>query len=757
MFLIAISFLCGVCILQTVAHLPSLMILLMGILVTFCFSMRFAPLKYVTVILLGAFYADWYAATLIQFQLPTSVEGKPVFVRGIITSLPEKTEFGHRFELSLIELNGVKTSHVNVRLVAPTFYPLQVGDEWVWQVKMKRLRGLQNPGGFDFEAWALQKGIRATGYVLTNHANRVLSHHVYAYAITRFRQYIQQQLTTMPITSPWMSALMIGERNNIPAEAWDVLRKTGTNHLMVIAGLHIGLVGGFVYALTRRIVCLIPQIMLKIPAQEMSVMTATLICFCYALLSGLALPSQRSILMLIPFTLAVLMRRSLSGWQGWSIALMLVLMINPLVVLNESFWLSFATIALILYGMSSRLAPQGWWWHWGRVQWVIGFGLIPLSFSLFQETSVISFIVNTIAIPWLGLIILPLCLLSLILLLLSPFLATYLIAFTTLQINALWAVLVFFSTLPIAAWHVAIPNWLIFFTTIIGVLYLLLPSGIPGKWLGIVWCLPLLTYEPPRPSAGEFWVSVIDVGQGLSVIVETQHHVLLYDTGPGLLNSLNAGENNIIPALRSLSINHLNTIVISHGDNDHLGGLRSILSVIPTQEVMTSVPDKIHFDKIKSCVAGGEWNWDGVSFTMLYPETTQSSRGNDSSCVLKVGNQSNQLLLPGDIEKFSEAFLVKNNRDQLKSSVLIAPHHGSKTSSTDAFINAVNPSIVIFSTGYRNRYHLPHPSIVARYHHHSVRDINTVNSGYVKILFRDTGPIKIDQYRLLHWRYWFDK
>jgi competence protein ComEC len=350
-----------------------------------------------------------------------------------------------------------------------------------------------------------------------------------------------------------------------------VLRNTGTNHLMAIAGLHIGIMAGIAHAVVSYAWRFAPALLLRMPAQIAGACAALFMAVIYSLLAGFSIPTQRACIMLAAFICALLSRRKINAWHAWALALLIVLLVNPLSILTDSFWLSFGTIALIIYGMSGRLAPKGHWWKWGRVQWVIGVGLMPLSLLLYQQTSLVSFLANSIAIPWLGFLILPFCFLSAILLLIAPNMAALSLYFADKSLAVLWFVLTWFSQLNFAVWMQVIPNNFVLFTTVVAFLLLLLPSGMPGRWLGVFWLLPLLLYQSEKPKIGEIWATVLDVGQGLSVVVQTHSHMLVYDAGPKM-NGVDAGENIVLPYLRTLLTKKIDMLVISHGDNDHIGG-----------------------------------------------------------------------------------------------------------------------------------------------------------------------------------------
>jgi competence protein ComEC len=439
-------------------------------------------------------------------------------------------------------------------------------------------------------------------------------------------------------------------------------------------------------------------------------------------------------------------------WQIYSLALCAVLLLNPLNVLGISFWLSFGTVALIIYGMQGRLYPKGLWWQHGRVQWVIGAGLIPLSIALFQECSLISFFANGIAIPWMGFLILPFIFIGIFLLFFNIAIGKFFFILADYSLQILWQILTYFSNLSWGVWAHAILCPAVFLLAMLGMLLLFLPRGCKERGLGVILLLPLIFYQPLKPKRGEVWFTLLDVGQGLSAVVETTSHRLIFDAGPKLNMDFDMGESVVLPYLRKRDINKIDMLVVSHGDNDHIGGASAILNAIDVKFVVTSVPEYFTNHHAEYCFAGTHWRWDGVDFAFLYPTRAYLGLGNDSSCVLKISNAHHSILLTGDIEKFAENVLVATQWNELPTDILIAPHHGSKTSGIKAFLNQVNPSMVLFPVGYRNRYHFPHRKIVDTYKDMKVRMEDTVDNGAMQINM-DKDIVMIS-YRKSHAHIW---
>lgn len=756
----ALAFLLGVLLLQSFSYLPSENWLWVVILITpLVFFWRLLRLPIICA--WGFIWALTYAHFQLSWELPSNWEGKTILVRGIISNIPDNTPENTSFLLSAKKIqyeNKMKSARGQIRL--NWRHPdtiLKVGDEWQFQVHLKKIHGLMNPGGFDYEAFALQEGIRAHGYVIKSEANKRLSYHFYSHPIDRIRQFLQEKiLKNLPETntSPWIVALSIGERHGIKPENWEVLRNTGTNHLMAIAGLHIGLMSGFLASVTIWIWRCIPRFTLWLPAQHAGAIAALLMALIYSAMAGFSIPTQRACVMLSIFLVILLVRRKIVAWYAWSIALLFVLVLNPLTVLSESFWLSFAAVATIIYGVSGRLAPKGLWWKWGRIQWVIAVGLIPLSIGLFQQFSLISFLANSISIPWVGFLVVPLCLFGSFLVAFSDKAGGFILVLADKILNIMWNILTYLSQLKWASWYQIVPDYGIVLAACLGVILLLLPKGMPGRYLGIIWFLPLFFYHSRTPKLGEVWLTLLDIGQGLSAVVQTQNHFLVFDTGPKLSANYDMGESVLVPFLRSQQAKKIDLLIVSHGDNDHIGGSAALLKHFPVSAIKTSVPEKFPLNQASYCLRGQSWEWDHIHFEFLYPTQEKLHLGNNSSCVLRITNHNKSILLTGDIEKLAEQELINSIPDQLAANILIAPHHGSKTSAVEGFLRTVSPDYVLFPIGYRNRYHFPHNSVLQKYTDLGTKQINTASAGAIQFSIEKDALSIPKLYRVSHHHYW---
>lgn len=749
------TFLCGVLLLQQFTFLPTkswiVICLLLFLYIEIFFKKKYPYLRYISAILLGFSWALYYVHGLYSWSLSPDLEGKPLVIRGYITSIPNNADNRISFLFSL--------DHAIIKLSSQdeNLKNLRAGDKWQFQVKLKRIHGMMNPGGFDYESWALQEGIRATGYIMASQDNHLLESHWYHGTLNRIRQNLKDKIeTNLPQsnTSPWIVALALGERQNISAENWEILRNTGTNHLMAIAGLHIGLMSSFIFFLASWCWRRIPRLTFLFPSQFAGGFCAFVMAIVYSALAGFSIPAERTCLMLSIVLITLMMQRVVASWQTWSIALFIVLLINPLCVLTESFWLSFCSVALIIYGVSGRLNPHNLWWKLGRIQWVIAVGLIPLGIWLFQQFSLISFVANSIAIPCVGFVIVPLTLLGCFVLIFSAKLGGFILLLADKLLAILWHVLAYFSHLSWGNIYLMMPNNWILLAACVGIVIILLPSGFPGKWFGAIWFLPLIFYQYPVPKSGEVWFSLLDVGQGLSAVIQTQKHILVFDTGPKFSSNYDMGESVVTPFLRSIGIKKIDMLVISHPDNDHIGGAGALFHYFKILNTKTSTPDRLLPFPSTYCLRGDSWDWDEVSFKFLYPTSENLNLDNDSSCVLLVTNKyKKSILLTGDIEKFAEKYLAKNDENNLGVDILIAPHHGSKTSAVDEFVGFSHPRYVLFPVGYRNRYHFPHVSVVEKYQQINANGYMTDASGAIQFKLAENVSSPT-QYRLLQQGYW---
>lgn len=707
----------------------------------------------------GVTWAGFRAGLILHDELPHALEGRNILVEGRVADIPRRAEFGQRFELAVTraELDG-RTVHVPARILLNdrdfSFRP-RAGERWRLLVRLNRPHGYQNPGGFDYEAYLFRHRLRAKGYVRREIAPRRLDGGSAWDGIDRLRQDLGERIRAQLRDNGYAGivvALANGDNRGLDAEQWQVLRRTGTLHLIAISGLHISLIAGIVFFIARWLWALPGWTVLRLPAPMFGAVCALLAACVYAALAGFVIPTQRALVMLTVAMSGVLLRRRFPPSQLLAFALLAVLIYDPLSVMAAGFWLSFAAVAVILLAMQGERSDTSVLYKWGYLQWAIALGMLPLMLGMFQQVSLVAPVANMIAVPAFDLLVVPLTLAGVLLLGLLPDAAAGLLfKLAAGVLHLLWQALAFLADLPFSQWMQSAPPAWALVCGAVGAALLLAPRGWPARWAGAVWLLPLFLVRPPAPAAGEAWFTLLDVGQGLAAVVRTQRHTLVFDTGPRF-GTFDTGDAVVEPYLRAVGARRVDTLIISHGDNDHIGGAESVLHASPVGEVLSSVPERL--PAARSCASGQAWSWDGVEFTMLNPDAERFRRANDNSCVLQVRTRYGNILLPADIEARAERRLIEHWGGRLHSRLLVAPHHGSKTSSTPEFIDAVAPEYVLFPAGYRSRYHHPNAAVVRRYADRGVVMRASPAAGALEFRLRATG-LEAAAYRQWHRRYWY--
>lgn len=652
--------------------------------------------------------------TITRWQLPASLIQQKVQIEGVIDSIPEKKPHGWQFQFHANKINQQK---INAHFLL-TWYGytphLHVGDVWQLVVKLKPPLGFHNPGGFDYKRYLLSHGITATGYVITHNKNNHILAKNPIYFFDHFRQAVQQQIDNTiknQTIAAFISALSVGLRTGLTESDWQVFQKTGTNHLVAVAGLHIGFVFATIYFLARKIIKVYPSLFLFFPASQCTDMIALLVALSYSALSGLAIPAQRASMMLLLFIVPRLFYKNISATRRLIFAASVTLFINPLNIIDVSFWLSFSSILILGWVMSGRMRSPHHLISWAKMQIGILIGLLPLMLFFFQQISIIAFFTNAIAIPWVGLLILPMTLLATFLFLLHlTTLSHFVFYFAGRCLMPLWRFLVYVSHYSFSSWHHAVVNpWILLFS-LIGCFLLLAPSGFSLRLFGFFGLLPLFFYHAPNPSIGNVRVMVMDVGEGLSVLVQTAHHAMLYDTG---------NYHRVTPILQSQNITHINCLVLSDTEKEDVGDASWIENQFKIASVMQST--------------SSQWNWDGVTFWVNC----------DDGCIAKITGKKGSILLTGDMIRSAENALAKQYGAQLASTVLLLPHHGSRAALSNSFISAVSPTDIIISAAKYNRYHFPSPSVIAYFSAHLMNMYNTADFGAIIIRFRQKGDVKL--------------
>ena len=470
-------------------------------------------------------------------------------------------------------------------------------------------------------------------------------------------------------------------------------------------------------------------------------------------LAGFAIPTQRALIMLSVLMFSILLRRHVLTLNIFALAILLVLLIDPLAVLSVGFYLSFLAVFFIVYALSGRLGRQNRVVSSVKIQGVVALGLLPVVLFFFQSVSIISPVANMVAVPVVSFIVVPFSLLAVALLQFVPDLAALLLQLVDSVFQALWQLLTLLAQLPAA--NIIRPQpvlWQIIIA-MLGVFLLLAPRGVPARYLGVIFILPLFLVNSEKPNVGDVTMTLLDVGQGLSVVVQTAEHALVFDTGARFSDKFDMGRNVVVPFLHQQNITALDKLIISHADNDHIGGAKAVLGSISTRQILTSVPEKFNTYNAIQCTAGQSWRWNQVDFYILSPPAQTFRDENDNSCVLKIVTKQGSMLLTGDIEAIAEDYLIKHMPGKLQADVLIAPHHGSKTSSTQAFLEKVNFSLILIPADAPNRFLFPHKEVLMRYKQMGAKYFVTGRTGTITVRFAD-GKIDIDTYREQHSHYW---
>ena len=740
-----------------------------------------APSRLPCVLLLGAWWLAWQGQRALEDWWPVTTAPSEVWVEGVVWSLPLPTEQGSRFRFRLERLCAAATLQdceggqwqTDERLLQLSSYvplPLTPGQRWRWQVRLRRPHGFANPGSYDYEAWLLEQGISATGYVRDQGGTWLLAENSGRRVLERLRHRLLLALEEAGAgleRLPLVVALSLGEGHGIAPEQWDLFNRSGTNHLMVISGSHITLVAGLCLWLARWLWCRSAWLTLHCPAPVPAAALALVAAWFYTALAGFNLPAQRALVMSALSLGAMFLRRQGNLWQILLTALLIVLVCDPLAPQLPGFWLSFVAVAVLTLALLPETDGEGWWWRQAvmlvRSQGYVSVALLPLTGLLFQQVSWLSPLVNLVAIPLIGFLAVPLSLLSLLLAPLAPELARPLLQVTDAGLGYYLQLLSACDALaPTPLW--TLPALLLIGRVLLVAWALgLLMANTHWQRLVFVCCLPvILLLRPAALPPGVVRLRILDVGQGTAIMISTRHHQLLYDAGPRYSARFDAGSRIVLPALRHAGVKQLDRVMISHADLDHYGGLDAVLGAYPTAlsstryNTLYSSPEPGLFPpdtQEERCRAGQHWRWDGVDFTVLSPDVTGLSR-NDDSCVLHIATARYTALLTGDIERRREHRLLAQ-RPLAPVDVLVAPHHGSATSSSPAFVSALQPAHVVYTTGYLNRYGHPAQPVRERYARRGVQAWYTMRGGALTVeLGVEEGDLHFNEQRRQRARFW---
>ncbi len=662
------------------------------------------PLTLTIIFLTGLSWATFTANQILKHTLPPQLENQPLIITGTIDSIPEQKDTQTNFIFQTRQITPKQTpsegwrvggfpatrslrvgrgephaanaitgsdgrtfmrsriaqhesaatepratdlpERILIRIRLTWYFPphdLQAGQTWQLHVKLKKPKTISTPGAFDYPQWLFEQHITTTGYIQNKKNNLLLTNPKHTKWLDRYRATIAsnilENLTGKPLTG-LIQALAVGIRDQITEEQWAVLRGTGTNHLFAIAGLHIGFISGFIYFIISFIWRRLGKLPLYLPTPIASVIAALTAAIIYSALAGFSLPTQRAIIMTSVFLLATLCRRKVPLWHSWSLALLLVLIYDPLAVLSASFWMSFSAVAFIIYGISGRLHKKSVWRHWLQPQWVIAIGLIPISLLFFQQVALANFIANAIAIPWIGFLVLPLSLLGSQIEIISPLLSKIILIGAEKLLEIIWPILTAITNAHWLQWHMDINNPFIFITAVIAVLLILMPRGIPGRWLSIIYALPLFFGRFPQPGMHELWLTFLNSNPGTVAIIRTHTHTLVYESAikPAINNSI------VLPYLQQAGIKQIDQLMInSVNDNEEIFNL---LQLMPVRQIIINKTNNAVQGQVTICNQTINWQWDTINFNV----TSEYNRKNQPVCSLLVKKNNLTALIINGID-----------------------------------------------------------------------------------------------------------
>lgn len=710
----------------------------------------------------GLILFSWHATEVIGSRLDPAYEGDSMLAVVRVIDFPQIRGGSVSFVAEPVD-DGRIPQRIRLAWHQPTQAP-EIGDVWRFELRLKPPRGMSNPGVFDYETWLFRQRIGATGYVVNGRRNQRLQTDA-AGSLNRLRQEFTARLTQAIDDSEAaavVAAITVGARHLITAEQWTQYARSGTSHLMAISGLHVGLAATAAYLLTLLATGLFRR---SGNHMRLALCASLVVAAAYSLLSGFAVPAQRSTWMLCLLVLVLLRAREPAPLVILAAACALVLIGDPLSTLAPGFQLSFGAVFLLLWlarrrnpdrGGSVIARAAGVATQLATMQLFLLFGLMPLTVIVFHRIAIVAPAVNFAAVPLFSFVTVPFALAGLILD--GPMAAAG------------------DAALRVAAWSIQLIEWLIdqalrfphsdFVTANIAgagwfclglvLAWVLLPPGWPGRHVAWLAALSIVSYRVEGPPAGCFDTTALDVGQGLAVVVRTHERTLLYDTGTAYPDGASMVDRVVLPYLSGQGIDRIDRVIISHSDIDHAGGFADLLAGIAVGDVFAGEAMATTLASVTACQRGNRWDWDGIEFRVLHPASGRTYAGNDASCVLSVQAGTARLLLTGDIEAGVEQVLLSDGI-LASTDVVVVPHHGSRTSSSPSFVSGLAPDIALISAGYRNRWGLPRPDIVRRWQDVGADVLTTAVDGALSLRLCDgDGIAGVERHRSRTRRVWHE-
>jgi competence protein ComEC len=740
----AVALLAGTCACLWMPALPAWPLLFALLLAGVALARRAAAARIAGVVLFGFGFAGLHAVSALHLQIPRALEGKANDVRGRVVGLPLHEARRTRFEFVVDDDSRQPRALRGKRLRIASFdddpqvrVGFIAGSRWRLQVQLRAPQALRNPGGNDGEKQAMAARIAATGYVLESALATRLAPPA---GIDAWREATSARIAAMSSpSSRFVRALALGDTRGLTDQDWSRLRAAGLTHLIAISGFHVGLVAGFFALLVAAVWWLFPALCRRLPRPFAAGAGAMAGAFAYAAMTGFALPTLRTAVMIAALVVARCLRRRQRLADTLALGCSVLLLLDPLSILGAGFWLSFAGVAWLLWCLPADQGPRRWALLHGFVaaQAVATLGLLPLTVMLFGQASFAGPLANVAAVPWWSLVVIPLALLGVLADTLRAGWGDALWRLSAQAFDLPWPALARIADSPLAMAWLPEARWYALPLALLSAFWLMLPRGVPGKPLALLLCLPLLYPARDLPRHGEAELAVIDVGQGLSVLVRTARHSLLYDMGPATQDGFDAGERAVVPALHALGVRHLDAAILSHGDNDHAGGWPAVARAFAVAAVLA--PAGSPAPGIGQCVAGQSWEWDGVRVRILHPTPWFPYLGNEASCVLRIETAHGNALLTGDIDGIVETRLLHGDPAALRNDVVVVPHHGSAGSSVEGFVAATQARLALVSSGAGNRFGHPKPRVVRRWCQSGAEVVDTARAGAVRVWLLRAG------------------
>jgi competence protein ComEC len=718
-----------------------------------CILLHGLRLKLLAFLGWGILYGVCWGQYMLSHQLPEELSPSDFLVTGEVVGLPVSDGRRIRFDL---KLRGDNKPH-DLKILRLSWYyhdaTLIPGQVWQLRVRLRRPRGMVNPGGFDYQGWLVRQGISATGYVRDTAENRIISRH---FSFNSLRFQLRESIQSLPTddgAKALILALTLGDKSLVSPQLWDRLALSGVVHLVVISGLHVGLVAFLSYIFGALLAKLLGLFGRPFTARYWGSVLSLVSVVLYSAMAGFSLPTQRALIMVVVALVVLLLNRHVIRGLAFGVALAGVAMVDPLAIFGAGFWLSFGAVAGLLWLVPVAF-QRSHWRTFSNIQWLVFVVLLVPLMICYLPVAWLSPLVNLVAIPWISFLVVPLCLLAAISFPVSASFSAWLWSIAGWQLDIFIKMISAVPSLDFLPRYLPWPlTGSIIYTLILLVSLVLLPRGIPGKYLFVPLALGLLMIPSSHPHP--LVVTVLDVGQGLSIVIQTRYHTLVYDTGASFGKGFSTGGAVVAPFLRRQGGTKLDMLVVSHSDNDHAGGTAGLLGQFSPLELRVGEYLELGEVSAKFCRSGESWVWDGVTFSFLHPGIQVEGSNNNRSCVLQIQYAGQSILLPGDIESAVESRLLRNTHLETPVTLLIAPHHGSKTSSSSDFVERLNPAHVVFSAGYRHHFGHPASSVTERYQRQGSRLWSTAESGALTFVWMDSGLLEVTEARSQPRRYWY--